>query len=49
MVIRGETCEGYANLLEVVDAVDALGLRLGLADGRKQDCRQDSDNGNNRQ
>ena len=41
--------EGLADLFEVVNAFDPLGLPLGLGQSRQQDRRQNPDDGNHHQ
>ena len=48
-VIVREQVGGEAELLEVVDALHLFGARLGLADGRQQQRRQDADDPNDHQ
>jgi len=42
-VIAGVERDGFDELVAVVHAVDALGLGLGLAQGRQQHACQDGD------
>lgn len=48
-IFSSEALEGAANLLEIVQALDPLGLSLRLGQGGQKHAGQDADDGNNNQ